>query len=212
MRKSSLSGGLVGLMFVLFGYAAPAQANFHLWKIDQIFSSQDGTQQYIEMSNSSDGEQFPHSDEGGPFGPAMLISGSKTFVFPNDLPLPNVVGHDTAGQHMLLATSGFHPNGLIPDYTLPANFFALPADSIKFTPNDGTTVLDSISYTSLPFGPDEALYQEAGTTNQSVDTPLAHNFTGQKVTAVPIPSAVWMGMIGLALGAIAHRRFNVRAA
>jgi len=45
-----------------------------------------------------------------------------------------------------------------------------------------------------------------------VDTPLAHNFTGQKVTAVPLPAAVWMGMIGLALGVVAHRRFSVRAA
>src|SRR5580765_2635561 len=91
------SAALVVIAVVALLIASPARASFHEWKIDQVFSNAAGTQQFIEMSEAFNGEQFFKTDAGGPFGPAHLFSGSKAFIFPNDLPLPAVVGHDTAG-------------------------------------------------------------------------------------------------------------------
>src|SRR5690349_15468358 len=107
--------------------ASQSFASFHLWKFDQAFSNADGSQQFLE------------TDAGGGFGPAMFITetGAHTFTFPNDLPLPGVIGHDTSGQHVLIATTGFNPGGKIADFSIPAGFFNPSFDVVRYTPNDG---------------------------------------------------------------------------
>ena len=172
-------------------WASPARASFHLWKLDEVFSNADGSQQFIEMFCAFPGQQFPHTDAGGPFGPATLSSGSQTFVFPHDLPLPAVVGHDTDNQHMLLATAGFNPLGVTPDYTLPAHFFSTGSDTLNFSAAVGGP-LDSLSWSALPTD-GTALFQTPGTTTQSVGAASAQSFSGGSTQTVPLPAAVLPG-------------------
>lgn len=210
MRRAAFTSGsacAVLAIAVTLSFGPSARASFHLWKFDQISSNADGTQQFIEMSDNFDGEQFFKTDAGGPFGPGQLFSGGKAFTFPNDLPLPSVIGHDTAGQHVLLATSGFFPRGLVPDFILPGGFFSPGGDTLKYTPNDANVVLDSMTFGSLPTNGTDALFQTAGSSDQSTGPADPHNFTGEKVSAIPLPSAVWAGLAGLIAVAVAQRRW-----
>jgi hypothetical protein len=200
----------VAMTFLL---SPSAQASFHLWKLVQVFSNADGSQQFIEMSEDFDGEQFFKTDNGGPFGPAQLFSDSKSFTFPNDLPGPDIVGHDTAGQHVLLATTGFFPNNLKPDFLLPSGFVTTGAGSLTYTPNDPTLVLDKMSWNSLPTNGTDALFQTAGTTSQTTEVAAPHNFTGAaNGTGIPLPPAAWAGIAGLVIVAVAHRKSSPLAA
>ncbi|HSC23530.1 MAG TPA: hypothetical protein VLG08_07460, partial [Casimicrobiaceae bacterium] len=67
--------GLHRLLFVMFAVCAlPAQAAFHLFRIDQVFSNADGTIQYIVLreSTGTNNESFwqgnPLTTTGGPGG------------------------------------------------------------------------------------------------------------------------------------------------
>ena len=46
------------LTWLLAAASAPLHADFHLWIIDEVFSSADGTVQYVELRALSGGQQF----------------------------------------------------------------------------------------------------------------------------------------------------------
>lgn len=73
---------LLGLVVALFALAASAE--FHTFKIEQIYSNQDGTVQCIVMHESAgmNGENF----WGGQNLTATHNGVTKTFTFPFDLP------------------------------------------------------------------------------------------------------------------------------
>jgi hypothetical protein len=190
---------------ILMAANTHARASFHLWKFDQVYSDATGTRQFIEMSCDIGGQQFFFSDAGGPFGPARIISSAGTFVFPHDLPMPADIGHDTDGQHLLLATSGFSPFGVKADFELPEHFFSTSADGLKFTPNDPAIVLDVMNWFSLPTDGKTSLHQLPGSTFQETREATAANFGGAPTTLVPLPTSVTMGLIGLALAVVAKR-------
>jgi hypothetical protein len=100
-----------------------AQADFHLWYIQEIFSNYDGSVQFIELFTTSSGQ-------GNLFPSHSISSTSNTFSFPADLP------GSTLNKHMLLATSGFGSimGGATPNYTIPENFFNPAGDTINFGP------------------------------------------------------------------------------
>ena len=112
--------------------------SFHLYKINEIFSSADGTVQFIELAV-------------GAFNGQGLLSGhtlevrqggvTHTFTFPTNLP-----STATANTTVLLATQAFADLGAVrPDYILPANFlFTSGAATVDFGG------VDSVIYTSLP--------------------------------------------------------------
>jgi hypothetical protein len=127
---------LCGLILVLY-LSQPAYADFHLWIIDEVFSSSDGTVQYIELHTNDDDQEVLRFHE--------LTSNAQTFVIPSDLP-----SSLTAGHSFLFATSAFAdlPGAIVPDYFIPSNFFSVHGDSVSFagvssiTFGDGQLPLD----------------------------------------------------------------------
>ena len=132
----------------------PAQAIFHLWAIDEIFSTADGRVQYIEFRALTGGQQFlgGHSltASGGP-------NPQRSYSFPGALP------GDTEGRRFLVGTTSFAALGVVaPDYVVPDGFLspgggtisfaegadtwtypALPADGRLSLSRDGTTAVNS---------------------------------------------------------------------
>src|SRR5213593_1310701 len=105
------SATVLAFLFTVCGL--PAQASFHLWQIDEIYSDASGTVQFIELSVSASGEQFiaGHS--------ITVTQGMSThsFTFLTNLP------GDSANRHFLIATQGFANLGVVtPDYVVPNGF------------------------------------------------------------------------------------------
>src|SRR5881409_3923726 len=73
-----------------------AEASFHLWRINEIYSNADGSVQFIEFVTSSSGQQFlaGHSLTSSDASGATI----KTFTFPSNL------SGDTANHSFLVAT------------------------------------------------------------------------------------------------------------
>ena len=141
--------------------AGAARANFHLWAVDEIYSTGDGSVQYIELRALAGGQQFltGHTLTSGS-GPAM-----RTFTFPSDLP------GDTVGKRMLIGTSGFAALGVVaPDYVVPDGFFDHPFGTLDFAG------VDAWNYISVPEGGALALYRD-GTNGDRTPT----NFAGATV-------------------------------
>jgi len=112
---------------VLGLFAAPLQAAFHLWQINELYSNSDGTVQFVELTALAGGQQF--------LAGHTLTSSSgattNTFTFPSNLP------GDTAGKRMLIATAGFAALGVVtPDYTVPNNFFFRNGGTVNFAGAD----------------------------------------------------------------------------
>jgi hypothetical protein len=164
----------------------PAFAAFHLWQVNEIFRSADGSLQYVELFNFSDFENAIQ-------GHNIIASGGgpdRTFTFPGNLGTT-----DTANKTLLIATANFQAiTGVTPDYTLPANFMTASGGSVLF---DGS--FDSITYVAGAFTGANAL--GPGAISQ---TPTPQNFAGQTATIlVPEPGA---GVLAAMVGALAIRQ------
>jgi hypothetical protein len=164
----------------------PAFAAFHLWQVNEIFRSADGSLQYVELFNFSDFENAIQ-------GHKIIASGGgpdREFTFPGNLGTT-----DTADKTLLVATANFQAiTGVAPDYTLPANFMAAGGGSVLF---DGS--FDSIAYGAGAYSGANAL--GPGAVSQ---TPTPRNFAGQTATIpVPEPGA---GVMAALLGAMVLRR------
>ena len=102
----------------------PCQAFWHLWTMNELYSSADGTVQYLEMTALAGAQQFVQGHS--------LVSRSADgrvheLVFPADLP------GDSTGARMLIATRAFADLGIVaPDYIVPAGFFHRGGGSIDF--------------------------------------------------------------------------------
>jgi hypothetical protein len=166
----SAAAGLA--LVTALAFAPGAQAAFHLWQIEQVFSNADRTVQFIVMHESSgaSGERFlqGHSFRSTHDGV------TNTFPFPNNL--PNV---STAGKRFLIATQGFANLGILaPDYVVPNGFLGTGAGSLNFAD------VDFFNYPSLPTDGTTAINRSG----QSIPN-VATNFAGQSasVTAAPPP-------------------------
>ena len=140
---------IVGLATMLLGVVAvPADAAFHLFRIDQVYSSADSTVQYVVLreSTGSNGENF----WAGQRLETTSAGGAKQqFVFPSNLP-----SSSTASRRVLVATASFAALHLVtPDYTVPDGFiprgggkveYAGGVDEVNFAalPTDGATAFD----------------------------------------------------------------------
>jgi hypothetical protein len=118
---------LVAFLAFVASSAAVArlEAGSHLWKINELFSSADGTVQFIELHEccGATGEIFMRGLE-----VTSLATGS-VFRFPETLTAP------TSRRYLLLATDAFAalPGAPEPDYTLPARFFDPNGDTIWYS-------------------------------------------------------------------------------
>src|SRR3954471_23355958 len=92
-RLKMIAGTL--MLCALGSIGSPARAAFHLWQVKEVFSTADGSVQFVEMFDSFGGETLVNG-----FTLSASSDGNvKTFTFPS-----NISG--TPGS-MLIATSGF---------------------------------------------------------------------------------------------------------
>ncbi len=128
--------------------ASIAQATFHTFVIDQIYTNADGSVQFVVLreSSASDGEHFW---SGKTLRSTNAQGMQQTLVFPVNLP-----SADTALRRVLVATTGFAALGLVmPDYTIPAGFLPVAGGTLNFAgvhqiafgamPTDGTRALSA---------------------------------------------------------------------
>ncbi len=116
--------------------ASPAFALFHLWQVKEVFSTADGSVQFIEMFSSFSGQTLMS----GKTLTANSDGNIKTFTFPSDL------SNSSAGS-LLIATSGFGSlsGGVAPDFTFSQS--TTPISGSFFNPN--ATNL-TITFTGAP--------------------------------------------------------------
>src|SRR6188472_3951166 len=130
----------IALALALGMLTASARADFHLFKIDQVFSNADGTIQYVVMreSSGSNGEGFWRNKK---LETTSLTGAKQEISFPSDLP-----SQVTASRKVLIATSGFAALNLVtPDFTIPSGF--IPVGGGKLDYANGT---DEITFGALP--------------------------------------------------------------
>jgi len=160
--------------------AGTSFATFHTFQIEEIYSNADGSVQFVVMHEAigANGQQFWAGHELTATG----AGGTKTFVFPKNLP-----GNATAGRHALIATQGFAALGLVtPDYVIPNGFIPTTNGIVNFAG------VDQLSYAALPTSGDNAIY-DTGETKKN----LATNFAGQSGSVdapAPAPSLNYQGL------------------
>ena len=161
------------LVAVLLGLAAaPVQAAFHLWTMNELYSNADGTVQYLELTALTGSQQFLTGQQ--------LVStdahspATRAFTFPSNLP------GDTSGRRMLIATQGFAALGVVtPDYVVPNGFFFAGGGTVNFASSS-----DVWNHGVLPA--DNRAIDRAG----NAITPSPTNFAGQTgVLTQPAPAA-----------------------
>ena len=164
--------------------AAPsAQAGHHLWDFTEIFSTADGSVQFIELYTAE-------NNEAG-VGPFTVTASGNTFNF-----VTNLSTSLTADTYILIATAGFTtvPGSVTPDYTLPqTSFFNTGGGTMNYAGG-----ADIWNYGAVPTNGKLSLYRNGST---AVNTP--QNFAGQEgeLKIVPFPAASSWGLV-LLVGAL----------
>jgi serralysin len=167
--------------------AAPADAAFHLWKVNEVFSSADESVQFVELFDASD---FEHQITGHE---VRVRAGSTTldeFLF-----LEPLGTTDTGGKTLLLATPGFAAvSGVSPDYEIDTGFIDL-AQATSVAWDD----LDVLSIAGLPIDGRSSLNRNpGGDPLLALATP--RNFAGQQgAIDLPEPDACWLGLVAAAI-------------
>jgi hypothetical protein len=118
--------------------AGQAQASFHTYIINEIYSNADGTIQFIELKENSGagGQNFLQGHT------LVNTSGGvpKTLTFSTNLPNSN-----TANTSVLIATQAFANLGSVtPDYIIPAGFLSVTGGSLNYAG------VDTVAYGALP--------------------------------------------------------------
>jgi hypothetical protein len=166
--------------------AVPARAAFHLWKVNEVFSSADGNVQFVELSDDSDFEHLIGGHQ------VRVRAGGTTldsFTFPADLDTT-----ETAGRTLLLATPGFEAlAGVSPDYEIAPGFVDLgQATAVAFD------ALDELPLAGLPGDGRSSLHRNAGSAPVVADA-SPRNFAGEQ-GAIDLPEPE-SGCLGLSLAA-----------
>lgn len=179
MRIQTILCVLVGLAAAV--WSRRAEATFHLWRIDQVYSNATGSIQYVDFVLP-----FTFDDESHLTG-RQLSAGlnSNTMTFGNDLPQVPV-----AGQHFLVATPGFATiAGVTPDYTFPSSFvpfFNRAGDTLNFAS------VDSFMFPALPSDNIRALNRNGST---AVNAPI--NFAGTTGSITDNPDTNGSGFVDI---------------
>ncbi len=143
MGAANVTGGMC-VTVTLFGalalaqWPSAAQATFHTFQIDELYSSPDGTVQFVELH-----EAFGATDQEFLMGQRLTSTQGATtrvYTFPANLP-----DRLTAGKRVLIATPGFAALGVVtPDYVVPAPFLFPGGGTLNYA------AVDSVTYPALP--------------------------------------------------------------
>lgn len=181
--------------------APTANAGFHLFDIQEVYSNFDGTIQFIELFTTSNSQEFV-SGQTIRLEVASPVSTLNTFTFPAaDGPAP------TANKTYLIGTSNLTAlYGVTPDFVLPANFLQVGTGfSNKQLNFAGNT--DIVNLLNLPLNGVGSLNGVVANSTSTVTSLNAQatptNFAGQTAT---IPEPVAAGLLGFGLLALLNRR------
>jgi hypothetical protein len=189
----------VAALFAMIVGAAPAFARpVHLWSIQEVYSNNTGSLQFIELVDN--------------FGFNNATAGTTINVFNSDnsqehsYPLPGAdLQGNTLGHMLLFGTAGIHAaGGPTPDYTIPDGFLFTAGGTINYFalngPNNGV-------YPALPTDGILARDWQSGASVPNFET----NYSGQSgsITPVPEPSVLVLTPLAVAFG-LAHRRRSRR--
>jgi hypothetical protein len=161
------------LAFVLS--SQPADALFHFWAVGEVYSSADGTVQFIELTALLGSQQ----SVAGQSIRSVNSTGTNTFAFPANL------SGDSANKTCIIGTSNLVsiPGGVVPDFFIPNNFIqpAIGGANATVTYNGSGS---SITYTNLPTDGDLSLTLSGGSVILATNSPK--NYNGQSNTIVPV--------------------------
>lgn len=176
--------------FVLVAGGHSAQAASHLWRISEIYSSADGTIQFIELHEccNSPSEVFL-------FGKKMHSVQTNNLY---SIPI-NLTG-STLNKYLLFATPAFAalPGAPTPDFIIPSNFFAQSGDTIEWEPNLN---YDEFTFSAgqLPLNGPNSIHITDWVSHTFVTGAMTPtNFAGDTLDA-PVPAASTWGLIATSL-------------
>jgi hypothetical protein len=136
--RSRLAGHVALLAGAALLGAPPAAAFVHLWNVSEVYSSADGSVQFVELLSGGSGELG--------FSLAALESDANTVAGFSDLT------GNTLNRRVLIATEGFAdlPGGVEPDFVLPASFFDLEGDTLVFRAENFAETWDTWTFPAVP--------------------------------------------------------------
>jgi hypothetical protein len=185
---------LVAILFTAL--ALPANATFHLWFINEVYSNADGSVQYIELKAAASGQQFIR----GHTMRSTSGSNTNTYTIPSDLPGDSAeggggdpygyggYGGEVVYRTFLIATQGFAALNIVtPDYIVPNGFIFQNGGTLNW--GEGSDVM---THGALPTN-NRAVARDG--TPQST-SPM--NFAGAFAqvpasTAAPSYQGLWLG-------------------
>ena len=175
-RSPRTAALVVWIALSMFGVPFAALASFHLWKINEIYSNEDGTVQFIELTCTNNGQEFMSNHVIRCIGPQA----TNTFTYLSNL------ATGTLNKSMLMATTAFTnvPGAVTPDYFIPANFIPRNGGQINFGLNQHI-----LNYTNLITDGIISFLRvtNGGVTNLSLaQTNSPRNYAGAQGSLVPL--------------------------
>lgn len=151
----------------------PALGGSHTWRINEVFSTADGSIQFIELWEAfdMDGEIFMTGHD------VTSLSTGEEFIFPAQLVGP------TADKYLLLATQSFAdlPGAPTPDYIIEPGFVDPTGDTLSYF------VYDDWTFGALPTDCVSSLHRNLrGTPSTGPNSPT--NFSGETGTIDACPT------------------------
>jgi hypothetical protein len=169
-----LAGACLGQLLV----PEVACAAFHAWDITEVYSSADGSVQFIEMRMQFGGQTALSCC--GTRITATNSGGTTDFIFGTNLPFG-------AGLTCLIGTTNLAsiPGGVTPNYVIPPNFIRRPigggSAALIFSGNGSQAV-----FSSLPTDGRSALLRSGSPNLIEVNTNSPQNFSDQANSIVPV--------------------------
>jgi serralysin len=179
-------------LFAMMLAPMPAPAAFHLWQLNEIYTNNTGTLQFIEMKNANNFENFVANQQ-------IKVSNvgatqTNTFTIPSTGNLPG----DTINKSLLFGTSGLQAaGGPAPDFIIPDGFLFSGGGTINFFG------LNSGPYTAMPT---DGVLSRTWTGGDAPNTPT--NYAG--VTGFVVPEPTTMVLTPLAVGLFGAYRVLTR--
>ena len=150
-------------------WASAAQAAFHLFRVDSLYSNADGSVQFVVLREAT-GSNGENMWAGNTLRATPTGGAARVFSFPQDLP-----GAATANRRVLVATPGFAALGIVtPDYVMPANFLPITSGQVNYAG------VNTLNYAALPTDGVNML-----SSNGAVVQNVATNFAGVSASVVP---------------------------
>lgn len=168
---------LTGAIAAISLASSPARAAFHLWNVTEVYSNSSGSLQFIELSDTSGGQNFVGGQS------INIVSGDGNTTHHFSLPAGSLSG-STLNHHLLFGTAGIQAAGAPkPDYIIPDGFLFTDGGTLSFFGANGG------GYAALPIDGTLSRNWNDGT---SVNSP--QNFAGA-VGQIVVPEPATAGVL-----------------